>query len=114
MSKPSSGHFNGTTGRRLSQIFSSTKDSDNAILKKDEIDFREHPTKYKQMSSKKLKQLREKEANRTITKDEYKHKEWQRRLTARRNLAIKNFWEREQYLIKNNLPTYYLNLNRSK
>ena len=105
MSKPSSGHFKGTTGSRLAQSYSSTIEKNNAIIKKDELDFREHPTKYKQMSSKKLKQLREKEANRTITKDEYKRKEWQRRLTNRRNEAIREFWKNERRLIKNNLPT---------
>lgn len=105
MSKPSSGHFKGTTGSRLSKSLISTNEQKNDKINSNKLDFREHPTKYKQMSSKKLKLLREKEANRTITKEEYKHKEWQKRLTARRNEAIKEFWEREKFLIKNNLPT---------
>jgi len=107
MSKPSSGHFNGTTGKKIAQGISSTvsKKCDIIAKKKSSLDLREHPTKYKQMSSKKLKKLREKETNRTITKEEYKHKEWQRRLKIRRNEGIRQFWEREQFLIKSNLPT---------
>ena len=57
------------------------------------------------MSSKKLKVLRQKEANRPLTKEEYKHKEWQHRLSARRKEAITEFWKNERRLIKHNLPT---------
>jgi len=107
MSKPSSGHFNGTTGKRIAQGISSTvsKKRDIIAKKKSSLDLREHPTKYKQMSSKKLKNLREKEDKRTITKEEYKHKEWQKRLTKRRNKAIEDFWKEERRKIRNGLPT---------
>ena len=107
MSKPSSGHFNGTTGKRIAQGISSTvsKKRDIIAKKKSSLDLREHPTKYKQMSSKKLKKLREKETNRTITKEEYKHNEWQKRLTKRRNKAIEDFWKEERRKIRNGLPT---------
>ena len=105
MSKPNSGHFSGTTGskntsKKLSQIIDR-----NAIILPKLLDLREHPAKYKQMSSKKLKALRKKEANRTLTKEEYKHKEWQRRLSNRRKEAITQFWKNERSLIKRNLPT---------
>ncbi len=105
MSKPSSGHFKGTTGHKIASLISSTNNNKDDIIKEDKLDYREHPTKYKQMSSKKLKKLREKEDKRTLTKSEYKHKEWQRRLTNRRNEAIREFWKNERRLIKNNLPT---------
>ena len=107
MSKPSSGHFKGTGGsqaRQARQYKPFTNGGTYGSIKSN-LDLREHPTKYKQLSSKKLKSLREKEANRTLTKAEYKHKEWQKRLTARRNEAIKEFWEKESFLIQNHLPT---------
>ena len=105
MSKPSSGHFNGTTGSKNTSRYLSQKTTNNGIIATNKLDTREHPTKYKQLSSKKLKVLREKVRNRTITKAEYKQLDWQRRLTARRNQAIKDFWERESFLVKHNLPT---------
>ena len=91
MSKPSSGHFNGTTGSKNTSRYLSQKTTNNGIIATNKLDTREHPTKYKQLSSKKLKVLREKVRNRTITKAEYKQLDWQRRLTARRNQAIKDF-----------------------
>ena len=103
MSKPNSGHFSGTFGDKASKSISTNDKKSGKI--KEKTDFREHPTKYKQLSSKKLKQLREKEANRTITKKEYKQKEWQKRLTKRRNKAIKDFWKAERNLIQKGLPT---------
>ncbi|MBP3753635.1 MAG: hypothetical protein J6I66_02135 [Lachnospiraceae bacterium] len=113
MSKPSSGHFHGTTGSVLSQL-SISRDAmynapeNNGIIeknKKKDIDRREHPTKYRQLSSKKLKQFRDKVDNRTITKKEYKRLDWQKRLTLRRNQAIKNFWKDERKRLKKGLPT---------
>ncbi len=105
MSKPSSGHFNGTTGSNNASNNLSRSNVRSAILSPKGLDLREHPTKYKQMSSKKLKKLRDKEANRTLTKAEYKQMEWQRRLSARRKKAITQFWKNERKLIKRNLPT---------
>lgn len=105
MAKPSSGHFSGTAGSKNAyKNLSRNIDRDAIILPRD-FDLRKHPAKYKQMSSKKLKVLRQKEANRTLTKEEYKHKEWQRRLAVRRNKAIKDFWAIERIRILNNLPT---------
>ena len=92
MSKPSSGHFKRTGGSQAKQHRPFTNGGTYGSIKSN-LDLREHPTKYKQLSSKKLKLLREKEANRTLTKAEYKHKEWQRRLTARRDKGIKSLAE---------------------
>jgi hypothetical protein len=105
MSKPSSGHFSGTTGSKNTSKNLSRNNDRSVIITPKGLDLREHPTKYKQMSSKKLKKLREKEANRTLTKAEYKHKEWQRRLNIRRKEGIDNFWEHEVERIANNRPT---------
>lgn len=105
MSKPNSGHFSGTTGSNNASKNLSRNNDRGVIIAPKGLDSREHPAKYKQMSSKKLKELRKKEANRTLTKAEYKHMEWQRRLTIRRKEGIDNFWEREAELIANNRPT---------
>ena len=105
MSKPCSGHFYGTIGYRNAEKNKAQNSANRAIIASKDIDTREHPTKYKQMSSKKLKELREKKKNHTITKEEYKRLNWQTRLTKRRNEAVKDFWEKEVYLIRNNLPT---------
>lgn len=105
MSKPNSGHFKGTTGYNNSQKNSSQILKKNVIINSEKYDTREHPTKHKQMSFKKLQLLRKKLNTRTITKEEYKRLEWQRRLTARRNEAIKQFWIDERRKIKNGLPT---------
>lgn len=105
MSKPNSGYFSGTTGCKKVLVFLSQSNVKSAIMPSKGLDFREHPTKYKQLSSKKLKVLRAKVQNRTITKSEYEQLYWQRRLTKRRNEAIKQFWKNERRLIKRNLPT---------
>ncbi len=105
MSKPSSGHFSGTTGSRNASKNLSRNNDRSVIITPKGLDLREHPTKYKQMRSEKLRALREKEDNRTLTKEEYKHKEWQRRLSARRKEAITQFWKNERRLIKQGLPT---------
>ena len=105
MSKPSSGHFKGTIGGNASSKNVSHNLNNDGIIKGNGFDTRAHPTKYKQLSSKKLKALREKEAARTLTKAEYKHKEWQRRLSIRRRAGIDAFWERERELIDKKLPT---------
>lgn len=105
MSKPISGHFSGTTGYTISNKISSQFPTKHVKISSKTFDTREHPTKYKQMSSKKLKALREKLNSRTITKSEYKRLSWQNRLTTRRNTAIKEFWKSEIRKIKLGLPT---------
>lgn len=105
MSKPSSGHFIGTAGSNNTLKNLSQKDYKSDIILPKGIDTREHPTKYKQLSSKKLKTLREKVANRTITKEEYKRLDWQKRLDARRRDGIEAFWEAEIERINKKLPT---------
>ena len=105
MSKPSSGHFGGTVGSLNAAKNIAQGSCSHVIIDKKNLDNREHPTKYKQLGSKKLKVLREKVQDRTITKEEYKRLNWQNRLTARRNEAVKDFWEREKFLIQNNLPS---------
>ena len=105
MSKPSSGHFSGTTGSIVNSKNLSQKSDSHAIIASKGIDTKEHPTKYKQLGSKKRKVLREKAKNRTITKEEYKRLHWQQRIDSRRKAGIEAFWAREKELILRNLPT---------
>ena len=105
MSKPDSGHFKGTIGSKNAMKYLLQKHADSVMIHMVGVDTRPHPTKYKQLNSKKLKILREKVKTRTITKAEYKHLDWQRRLTIRRNEGIKQFWINERKLIKHHLAT---------
>ena len=105
MSKPSSGHFSGTAGINNASYNQSQHNNINVIITPKGLDLKEHSTKYKQMSSKKRKELHEKEQARTITKSEKKRLDWQKRLDARRRTGINLFWDKERYLISHNLPT---------
>lgn len=107
MSKPSSGHFKGTTGAKNAHnnIMSNRSPYDIIASRTSGLDLREHPTKYKQLSSKKLKEFNEKEKNRTLTKEEYKRREFHKRLTIRRRDSINEFWDQEYYRVKHKLPT---------
>ena len=53
-------------------------------------------TPYRQLSRARLDELEAKAANRTITKAEWKHLQWQRRLIDRRQAGVRAFWERER------------------
>lgn len=105
MSKPRSGHFSGTTGSKNASKKLSRNNDRGIIIIPNGLDLREHPTKYKQLSSKKRTALRKKVQLRTITKAEYKRLDWQNRLDTRRKAGIDSFWDRERYLISLRLPT---------
>ena len=101
MSKANSYHFKSTTGSFIAKAINS------AIIETKEsprLDFREHPTQYKQLGSKKRKQLKEKLDNRTMTREEYKHYRWNQRFNRRRNKGIDNFWKREVILLRQGKP----------
>ena len=105
MSKPSSGHFSGTTGSKNAYKNQSPKRDLGDIIILEGSKYEEHPTKYKQLNSKKRKELREKVQSRTITKAEYKRLDWQRRLDTRRKAGIVAFWDSERDRISYGLPT---------
>ena len=112
MSKSNSGHFSGTGGAKLSRytlgIHSKlTKPSESDIIasRVKGLDLREHPSKYKQLSSKKMTALRKKKQARTMTQLEYKTYESNKRLSARRDEGVKAFWRQERQRIKNDAPT---------
>ena len=60
------------------------------------VDTREHPSKYKQISAKEKSRLESKVRDRTITKDEYKKLEWNKKISAKRQDAVNEFWDQEQ------------------
>ena len=60
------------------------------------LDIREHPSKYKQISAKEKSRLESKVRDRTITKDEYKKLEWNKKISAKRQDAVNEFWDQEQ------------------
>lgn len=109
MSKPQSGLFKNTTGYSHGKVFMNHNLDLNDIAHMsdsgDNFDRREHPIPYKELSSKKLGQFREKELRRTLTKDEYKHKEWNRRFNNRKARGINAFWRKERQRILHGLPT---------
>lgn len=107
MSKPLSGHFNGTMGFRNTKNLIVPKQIQNAIikLKKDKTQIEEHPTKYKQLGSKKIKEFNEKIEKRSLSRDEYKRMRFNERLRKRRQAAIDAFWAIERNSIEHNLPT---------
>lgn len=112
MSKSNSGHFNGTGGAKLSRYAlgthsKATKPSESDIIasRVKGLDLREHPSKYKQLSSKQITALRKKKQARTMTQMEYKTYESNKRLSARRNKGIAEFWNQEKNRIMNGAPT---------
>ncbi|MGY0691942.1 hypothetical protein ACW2QC_04015 [Virgibacillus sp. FSP13] len=68
------------------------------------LDLNEHQTITKQMSSKKMKELRERIDNRTITKQEYADYIWNKKFAKRRDKGVKEFWYQEQQRILNKEP----------
>ncbi|MEW6979431.1 T7SS effector LXG polymorphic toxin [Bacillus sp. SIMBA_154] len=70
------------------------------------LDLRKHPIQRKQLSAKKMKELKEKFENRTITRLEYENYKWNKKFAKHRNTGVNEFWyqERQRILNKEN-PT---------
>ena len=111
MSKSNSRHFSGTIGAKLSEYTLSTtssldtkpSESDIIASRVKELDLRAHPTKHKQLSAKKMTLLRKKVQARTITRQEYKSYNSNRRLARRRDQGKIEFWNQEKNRIQNGL-----------
>lgn len=101
MSKPSSGHFSGTTGANHANHTQAIQAAP-AIksTSKDDLDYREHPVK--NYSSTSINKIRNKVASRTATKNEYKKLEQNRRLSNRRKAGVREFWRQERERLRNN------------
>ncbi|RDE34619.1 hypothetical protein DV713_11210 [Parageobacillus thermoglucosidasius] len=69
------------------------------------LDLTPRETPYKIMGSKKMKILNEKGKNRTITREEWKQLEWNKRFKRRRDRGVDNFWEQEKVRVMNGNPT---------
>ncbi|MFC0611035.1 hypothetical protein ACFFF2_02740, partial [Scopulibacillus daqui] len=65
------------------------------------FDLKEHPISYKQISAKKMNELKLKIKNRTITKEEYKSYIWNKKFARRRDKGVIQFWKQERKRIKN-------------
>ncbi|MED2944508.1 pre-toxin TG domain-containing protein, partial [Bacillus swezeyi] len=85
----------------------STKKAETVIAERvKDFDLAEHPVPYKQISAKKLKELKSKIDNRTITREEYKVYTWNRKFAAKRDKGVKVFWKQEKTRILNGeVPT---------
>lgn len=104
MSKPSSGHFSGTTGAKnaYNDMMSNRSASDIIAERTSGLDLREHPIKAKSKTP--LKAINRKIHDRTATKNEYKKHYQASRLKDRRKDAVKTFWEDERERLAHNQP----------
>ena len=66
-----------------------------------DLDTQEYPTKYKQISAKEKARLSAKFQDRTITKEEYKILEWNKKISFKRQDAVNGFWDQEQVRLQN-------------
>jgi len=60
------------------------------------FDLEPHPTSNKQLSSSKMKELKNKIDSRTATREEYDLYEWNKKMTQRRSEGVKDFWNQER------------------
>ncbi|MGM0969828.1 MAG: T7SS effector LXG polymorphic toxin [Bacillota bacterium] len=65
------------------------------------LDLRKHPVQRKQLSTKKMKELKDKFENRTITKLEYENYKWNKKFAKHRNTGVNEFWYQERQRILN-------------
>ncbi|MCY8581658.1 T7SS effector LXG polymorphic toxin [Bacillus haynesii] len=80
----------------------STKKAETIIAERvKDFDLAEHPVPYKQVGAKKLKELKSKIDNRTITREEYKVYTWNKKFAAKRDKGVKTFWKQEKTRILN-------------
>ena len=91
MSKPPSGLFWGTKGE---MAFRGNAESVIAVRTVG-LDLREHPASQKQLSAKQRKTINGKIKKRTATRDEWKRREWDRRIRERRKKGVDEFWSQE-------------------
>ena len=66
-----------------------------------DLDTQEHPSKHKQISAKEKARLEAKVQDRTITKDEYKTLEWNKKMATKRRNGVNKFWEQERTRLQN-------------
>lgn len=64
-------------------------------------DLEEHPIKQKQLSTSQKTELKQKLNNRTMTKEEYKRWDWNKRFDKRRKAGVRDFWNQEKQRLLN-------------
>lgn len=70
------------------------------------LDLNPHPIQQKQLSARKMKELRGKIENRTITKAEYEQYIWNKKFAKHRASGVSDFWYQErQRILNNETPT---------
>ncbi|MER2259191.1 MAG: T7SS effector LXG polymorphic toxin [Priestia megaterium] len=70
------------------------------------LDLNPYPIQQKQLSAKKMKELRVKIENRTITKAEYEQYIWNKKFAKHRAAGVNDFWYQErQRILSNETPT---------
>ncbi|WP_420976125.1 T7SS effector LXG polymorphic toxin [Bacillus vallismortis] len=72
---------------------------------KAELDLTPKITPYKSLSRGQQKKIKEKIENRTVTKEEYKRYQWDKRFSKRRAAGVNEFWKQEKKRILDGEPT---------
>ncbi|KXC03095.1 hypothetical protein [Streptococcus gordonii] len=65
------------------------------------LDLEPHPTTQKQLSQKRMRELKQKIADRTITREEYEQYDWNKRFSKRRRDGVDLFWLDERKRLMN-------------
>lgn len=65
-------------------------------VQKVELDLTTKVTPYKSLSRNQQKKIKEKIGNRTVTKEEYKRYQWDKRFSKRRAAGVTEFWKQEK------------------
>lgn len=100
MSKGLSGLFSGTKGQLNTPqalALAAYNEILNTIAERAKgLDLREHPLPYKLPNQKRLRELKQKQKNRTLTRSEYKELRWAERFKSRRDKGVSDFWNKEK------------------
>ena len=104
MSKPSKGLFRGTMGALKSGDHPEDIIAKRIAESDTPFDLREHPLQQSQLSAKQRKALRQKRDNRTMTQEEWKRMEWDRRFRRRRDAGVNEFWDQERERLASGKP----------
>lgn len=81
-------------------------EAEEIISKRTEgLDLEAHPSNQKQLSSKKMSEIKKKIDNRTATKSEYDAYKWNKKIKNKRAKAVDEFWADEKIRISQGKPT---------
>lgn len=103
MSKGNSGLFKGTVGEKSENNIGINELINIIKERTKDLDLREHPIKNKELSKKKMKEIRKKIKKRTATKEEFHNYTWNKKIDKHRKEAVSHFWEEERIRLKKRL-----------